>query len=50
LSRSCASDDEGRRRFLGAGAVVVSDTAEDGVYVGVPARRQSGITALQQTG
>jgi sugar O-acyltransferase (sialic acid O-acetyltransferase NeuD family) len=38
------------RSFVGAGAVVVSDTEEDGVYVGVPARRQPGITAMQQTG
>lgn len=30
-----------RRCFIGAGAVVVSDTEENGVYLGVPARRQS---------
>ena len=29
------------RCFIGAGAVVVSDTEENGLYVGVPARRQS---------
>jgi sugar O-acyltransferase (sialic acid O-acetyltransferase NeuD family) len=29
------------RCFVGAGAVVVADTAENGVYIGVPAKRQA---------
>lgn len=33
--------------FVGAGAVVVSDTVEDGIYVGVPARREPGRSARQ---
>jgi len=35
--------------FVGAGAVVVSDTEEDGIYVGVPARRQVGRSAMEFT-
>lgn len=32
--------------LVGAGAVVVADTEEDGVYVGVPARREPGRSAI----
>lgn len=32
--------------FIGAGAVVVADTEANGVYVGVPARRQPGTADL----
>ena len=35
--------------FVGAGATVVSDTERDGVYVGVPARRIEGRSALEST-
>jgi len=37
------------RTFVGAGAVVVADTEPDGVYVGVPARRQQGVSAIDVT-
>jgi len=37
------------RTFVGAGAVVTSDTEEDGVYVGVPARRTPGRSATEFT-
>jgi sugar O-acyltransferase (sialic acid O-acetyltransferase NeuD family) len=37
------------RTFVGAGAVVVTDTEEDGVYVGVPARRMPGTSATAFT-
>ena len=33
--------------FVGAGAVVVADTEDDGIYVGVPARREPGRSALE---
>ncbi len=35
------------RTFVGAGAVVVADTEEDGIYTGVPARRNPGRTATE---
>jgi sugar O-acyltransferase (sialic acid O-acetyltransferase NeuD family) len=37
------------RTFVGAGAVVVSDTEDDGIYVGVPAKRTPGMTAMEFT-
>jgi sugar O-acyltransferase (sialic acid O-acetyltransferase NeuD family) len=36
-----------RRTFVGAGAVVTADTEEDGIYIGVPARRTPGKTATE---
>ena len=35
--------------FVGAGAVVTRDTEPDGVYVGVPAKRREGVSALEMT-
>lgn len=37
------------RSFVGAGAVVAADTEEDGIYVGVPARRTEGMSATAFT-
>ena len=37
------------RTLVGAGAVVVADTEEDGVYVGVPARRLPNTSATSRT-
>jgi sugar O-acyltransferase (sialic acid O-acetyltransferase NeuD family) len=37
------------RTFVGAGAMVTADTEEDGIYVGVPARRSAGPTATEFT-
>jgi len=37
------------RTFVGAGAVVTADTETDGIYVGVPARRSPGATAMGST-
>ena len=39
----------GRRCFIGAGAVVIADTADDGVYVGNPARRLPDKTSADVT-
>lgn len=38
------------RSFIGAGAVVVADTEPDGVYIGVPAKRMPGRSALDVAG
>ena len=35
--------------FVGAGAVLVTDTHEDGIYVGVPARREPDRSAMEFT-
>lgn len=35
--------------LVGAGGVVVADTEEDGIYVGVPARREPGRSAIEFT-
>lgn len=37
------------RTLVGAGAVVAADTEEDGVYVGVPARRLPGVSATARS-
>jgi sugar O-acyltransferase (sialic acid O-acetyltransferase NeuD family) len=37
------------RTLVGAGAAVVADTEEDGVYVGVPARRLPDVSATART-
>ena len=39
----------GRYSFIGAGAVVVSDTQANSVYVGNPARRLPGKTSFDIT-
>jgi acetyltransferase-like isoleucine patch superfamily enzyme len=37
------------RTFVGVGAAVTADTEEDGIYVGVPARRAPGPSATEFT-